>query len=196
MKEIFDNAYRNTDGDFILENRKPSTLKIKKLHPDAIIPTYAYDGESVGLDLTAVNSKYDEVNDCWVYDTGIAIELKPNEIGLICPNSRNRKTDFYIPNTPGIIDPGYTGPITVNYKCRTSKILYYLLKCIISLIPKSEDLIYYFNKLYKKTTYPYCVGDVVAQLLIVPVIRKNIIEVDELSPSLRGTGAHGSTDKH
>lgn len=195
MKEVFEDAYRNGEGEFVLEDRKPTTLQIKKLDPNAVIPSYAYDGESVGLDLVATDCTYDEINDCYVYKTGLAINLQENEVGFVVPNSRNRKTNFYIPNSPGVVDPGYTGPITVNYKSRTNTIIYKVLDYFISNFSTAPYVSELVSKLFYTTLAPYEVGDVIAQLIICPIIRKRIEVVNELPPSKRGTGAHGSTDK-
>jgi len=38
-------------------------------------------------------------------------------------------------------------------------------------------------------------GDRIAQLIISPVIRADIVEVDELAPSVRGPGGFGHTGR-
>ena len=39
------------------------TVKIKRVHPDAVIPTYSHEGD-MGMDVTAVDMKYDREHDC------------------------------------------------------------------------------------------------------------------------------------
>lgn len=58
-------------------------VKIKKLHKDAIVPTYAKDGDA-GMDLTAVSRTYDEFGNV-VYGTGLAFEIPKGYVGLLLP---------------------------------------------------------------------------------------------------------------
>ena len=78
-------------------------VKIKKLHEDAIIPKYAKQGDA-GLDLTAVNFRYEAEHDCFVYGTGLALEIPKGYVGLIFPRSSNSKTTAYLTNSVGVID--------------------------------------------------------------------------------------------
>ena len=48
-------------------------VKIKKLHPDAVIPVYSKPGDA-GLDLTATSISSDSYDNI-VYGTGLAIEI-------------------------------------------------------------------------------------------------------------------------
>lgn len=140
-------------------------VNIKRLKKEAVIPQYAKAGDA-GLDLTAINLTYDEVNDNLVYGTGLAIEIPEGFVGLIFPRSSNRKTNLYMTNHVGVIDSGYRGEIMVTFKCRDA------------------------NGNYKNG---YTLGDRIAQLIIVPYPTIQFNEVDELSESERGTGGHGST---
>ena len=54
---------------------KEIEVKIKKLHPDAIIPKYAHDGD-VAMDMTAISVEYDIDNDMYIYHTGLAFDLR------------------------------------------------------------------------------------------------------------------------
>ena len=49
------------------------TIKFKKLNQNAVIPTYAHDGD-VGMDLTAIDVEYDQEKDMYIYHTGLACE--------------------------------------------------------------------------------------------------------------------------
>lgn len=59
-------------------------IKVKKLHPDAIIPNYANFGDA-GLDLTAVS--YEKTEDYVSYKTGLAFEIPEGYVGLLFPRS-------------------------------------------------------------------------------------------------------------
>ncbi len=84
-------------------------VKIKKLHPDAIIPSYAKDGDA-GLDLTAVTS---EISTTQIkYGTGLAIQIPKGYVGLIYPRSSIYKYSLSLSNCVGVIDSGYTGEIS------------------------------------------------------------------------------------
>lgn len=81
----------------------PIQVKIKKLVPEAVIPTYAKDGD-MGMDVTATSVEYDKKLDCFVYHTGLAFELPKGYGMLIFPRSSNRKTNSYMANHVGILD--------------------------------------------------------------------------------------------
>ena len=50
---------------------KEIKVKIKKLHPDAVIPSYVHNGD-VGMDMTAISVEYDVEKDMYIYHTGLA----------------------------------------------------------------------------------------------------------------------------
>ena len=50
------------------------SVKIKKLHPDAVIPKYAKPGDA-GMDLTATWMEFDHENKIITYGTSIAMEI-------------------------------------------------------------------------------------------------------------------------
>lgn len=139
-------------------------VKIKKTLPNAVIPTYAHDTDA-GLDLTAASVHYDKELDCWIYDTGIAIEIPEGYVGLIFPRSSNRKTNYYLTNHVGVIDSGYRGSITASFKGRD----------------------------WNTNRAPYNLGDRIVQLIIMPYPKIEFNEVDTLSNSDRGNNGHGST---
>ena len=139
-------------------------VKIKKTLPNAVIPTYAHDTDA-GLDLTAASVHYDKELDCWIYDTGIAIEIPEGYVGLVFPRSSNRKTNYYLTNHVGVIDSGYRGSITASFKGRD----------------------------WNTNQASYNLGDRIVQLIIMPYPKIEFNEVDTLSNSDRGTNGHGST---
>lgn len=77
-------------------------LKIKKLHPNAVIPQYAKLGDA-GLDLVATSLTLDEDNNL-VYGTGLAFEIPTGYVGLLFPRSSNSKKDLILANHVGVID--------------------------------------------------------------------------------------------
>lgn len=141
-------------------------VKFKKLVPEAIIPSYAHEGDA-GLDMTAIAYEYDAKKDCHIYKTGIAMEIPKGHVGLVFPRSSNRKTNAYMCNHVGIIDSGYRGDIMFSFKNRT------LTDC----------------------RPPYKVGDKIGQLIIVPYPIIELSEVNELEDSERGENGHGSTGR-
>lgn len=147
-------------------------VKIKKLSPEAVIPSYAKLGDA-GMDLTATSYNYDNELKCHVYGTGIAFEIPEGYVGLLFPRSSNRKTDCYLTNHVGVVDSGYRGEVMLSFKDRDTI---------------SDDTIPYMIK-------PYEIGDRIAQLIIMPYPQINFVEVDELSKTERGEGGHGSSGR-
>lgn len=107
-------AKKTTFTEQVVETKTASTptleIKVKKLHPDAEIPKYMSideDGNvlAVGMDVKSVTREWDPKISTWVYHTGLAFELPLGYAMLITPRSSNRKTDYYIPNSPGLLDP-------------------------------------------------------------------------------------------
>lgn len=151
-------------------------VRIKKLHPDAVIPKYAKEGDAC-FDLTAIaieffpksgefTSKPEEYAPLYFeYKTGLAIEIPEGYFGLIRPRSSISKTALIF-NTSGIIDSGYRGELTVRFKCSNLRT----------------------GKVYEK-------GDRVAQLMILPYPHVIWEETNILSETERGTGGYGSTGK-
>ena len=90
-------------------------VKIKKLHPDAVIPKYSKAGDA-GLDLTAISEEWNEDNSIVTYDTGLAIEIPKGHVGLLFPRSSIYKTSLDLVNAVGIIDSGYRGSIMFKFR--------------------------------------------------------------------------------
>lgn len=89
-------------------------IKIKRLHPNSVIPTYAKHGDA-GMDLTATSKSYDENNNV-VYGTGLAVEIPEGYVGLVFPRSSICKKDLFLTNSVGVIDSGYRGEIMAKFK--------------------------------------------------------------------------------
>jgi dUTP pyrophosphatase len=90
-------------------------IKIKKLHPDAVIPKYSKPGDA-GMDLVAISEKWNEDNTMVTYNTGLAIEIPEGYVGLLFPRSSISKTNLYLSNAVGVIDSGYRGSIMFKFR--------------------------------------------------------------------------------
>lgn len=143
-------------------------VKFKRLHPNAVLPSYAHPGEDAGLDLvcTEISSNYEYD----YYKIGLSVEIPIGYVGLLFPRSSNCKKDLLLSNSVGVVDSGYRGEIELRYrKISTNK--------------------------YPEVLKLYSVGDKVGQLLILPYPTIEPIEVEELTESKRGEGGYGSTGK-
>ena len=89
-------------------------LNIKKLNKNAVIPTYAKEGDA-GMDLVITDIKGENKYDI-TYGFGISIEIPEGFMGLVFPRSSIRKTDLVLSNSVGVIDSGYRGEIQVTFK--------------------------------------------------------------------------------
>lgn len=147
-------------------------VNIKKLSDNAVIPTYAKDGDA-GMDLTATSKSYDEHgNVC--YGTSLSFEIPKGYVGLLFPRSSNTKKDLILGNSVGVLDSGFRGEVVLKFKPSD----YFAI---------NRDNVYEDGPIYS-------IGDRVGQLIIMPIPKIEFIEVDELSQTDRGTGAFGSTD--
>ena len=142
-------------------------VKIKKLHPLAVIPTYAKSGDA-GMDLVAT-SIISETTTEVTYGLGISLEIPEGFVGLVFPRSSIRKTRLQLSNSVGVIDSGYRGELQATFN-----------KITTTIENQKND---------------YKVGDRVCQIMIIPHPIVELIEVDELSDSERGEGGFGSTGK-
>ena len=144
-----------------------STIHVKKLSPNAILPTYG-SAEAAGADLYAcldapVTVAPGEI--FWV-PTGIALEVPKGCAGLIyARSSMGTKRGLAPANKVGVIDSDYRGEVRVV------------------LLNHSKQ---------EQTIVP---GERVAQLIITPVLTPIYEETEELSDTQRGAGGFGSTGK-
>lgn len=161
-------------------------VKIKKLSEEAVIPSYAKDGDA-GMDLTCVYKIYDE-NGNVVYGTGLAIEIPKGYVGLLFPRSSNSKQDLILSNSVGVIDSGYRGEIMVKFKPS------------VLIVSDEEGVEYEWDSSQMSVDFAedfkhYKVGERVCQLVILPYPQIEFEEVEELSETDRGEGGFGSTNK-
>lgn len=139
------------------------TLKIKKLHDDAIIPNFAHKGDA-GMDLYSIEEVVIPASESKLIKTGISIALPKNTEAQVRPRSGLAlKHSVTVLNTPGTIDEGYRGEIGV-----------------ILINHGKED--FTVNKNMK-----------IAQMVVKPIYDINILEVNDLDDTERGNGGFGST---
>lgn len=143
-------------------------VKIKRLHPDAVIPTYAKEGDA-GMDLTAISTELDASGNL-VCHTGLAFEIPQGHVGLVFPRSSIHKKSLTLTNSVGVVDSGYRGEVTVKFARRHRR---------------------YFDAFEED----YKPGDRVAQLVIIPYPHIELEETDTLTDTDRGTGGYGSTGR-
>lgn len=138
-------------------------LKVRKLERNAFIPKQAHKGDA-GLDLFSIAELEILPGEVKLVKTGISIELPENTEAQIRPRSGLAlKNQITVLNTPGTIDYGYRGEIGV---------------ILIN---------------HGKETFKVEKGMKIAQMVIMPILQVEVIEVAELSDSERGTGGFGST---
>lgn len=83
------------------------TLRIKKLHPEAILPKYMREGDA-GLDLHAVENVIIPPQERRTISTGIAMAIPPGYAGLIWDRS-GLAAKHGITTLGGVIDSNYRG---------------------------------------------------------------------------------------
>jgi dUTP pyrophosphatase len=152
-------------------------VRVKKLHPDAVVPKYAKPGDA-GLDLTAVDIDYVPSNNSVRYHTGLAFEIPEGYVGLIFQRSSIRDKDIILSNCVGVIDSGYRGEITFTYKVAFNP----------NFWTRADDGMLRVPMVYE-------IGDRIGQIIIIPYPQIELVESDELSETERGSNGFGSTGK-
>tara|TARA_Y100000031_G_scaffold153690_1_gene199512 strand:- start:739 stop:1176 length:438 start_codon:yes stop_codon:yes gene_type:complete len=140
---------------------------IKKLYSKVQLPKYKTDGSS-GMDLMAfIESPINiKPQESALIPTGISIAIPEDTEAQIRPRSGlAAKSSMSVLNTPGTIDSDYRGEI----------------KIILFNHGKKEFII---NN-----------NDRVAQMILMPIIKAEFEEVEDLPKTLRGSGGFGSTGK-
>ncbi|WP_104697742.1 MULTISPECIES: dUTP diphosphatase [unclassified Helicobacter] len=138
-------------------------IKIKKIHPDAIIPEYQTSG-AAGFDIHSIDDYTIRARDALLIKTGLAFELEEGFELQIRPRSGLAlKHKITVLNSPGTIDSDYRGEIMV--------ILYN---------HSSDDFV------IRK-------GDRIAQGVVAKYERAVFEICEELSDTKRGEGGFGSS---
>ena len=140
-------------------------ILIKRLSKNILLPKYETNGSS-GLDLSA-NIKTSikiEPGRTKIIPTGISVSIPKNfEIQIRPRSGLAAKSQVSVLNTPGTIDADYRGEIKV---------------ILINL---------------SKETFVVENGARIAQMVVCPVIKAKLKEVDSLDNTSRGSGGFGST---
>ena len=140
-------------------------IRIKKLNEKAVVPTYGSE-YSAGADLYALLDEAIEIkpHQTVFVHTGISVEIPEGYCGLIfARSSMGAKRGLAPANKVGVIDADYRGEIMVALHNHSE---------ITATVEPSERI---------------------AQLAIVPFLKAEFEEADELSDTLRGAGGFGST---
>ena len=140
---------------------------IKKLNSKVQLPKYKTDGSS-GMDLMAfLESPVNlKPQESELIPTGISIAIPEDTEVQIRPRSGlAAKSNISVLNTPGTIDSDYRGEI----------------KIIL------------FN--HGKENFVINNNDRIAQMILMPIIKAEFEEVENLPKTLRGSGGFGSTGK-
>ena len=140
---------------------------IKKLNSKVQLPKYKTFGSS-GMDLMAFIESTISIKpqESALIPTGISIAIPENTEVQVRPRSGlAAKSSISVLNTPGTIDSDYRGEI----------------KIILFNHSKEEFII---NN-----------NDRIAQMVLMPIIKAEFEEVEDLPKTLRGSGGFGSTGK-
>jgi dUTP pyrophosphatase len=143
-------------------------IKVRRVRPSSLpLPRYQ-SAHAAGMDLVADIEASLEIAPMGraAMSAGIAVEIPSGFEGQVRPRSgRALEEGLTLVNSPGTIDADYRGEIKV--------LLVNLGDAPITVRP----------------------GDRIAQLVIAPVARAELIEVAELEPSSRGGGGFGHTGR-
>ena len=138
---------------------------VRRLDPGLPLPVRARPGDA-GVDLCAAGSMTLGPGERATVGTGVAVAIPEGFAGLVAPRSGlAQRHGLGIVNAPGVVDAGYRGEIRVI-------------------------LINHGSEAVSVTR-----GDRIAQLVVVPVLAVELLEVGELPLSERGESGFGSTGR-
>jgi dUTP pyrophosphatase len=141
-----------------------SPLRVRRLDPAAVLPRRAHPGDA-GYDLCALEDLVLGPGERAMVRTGIAVELPDGHAGWVVPRSGlAARNGIALVNAPGLIDAGYRGEVKV-------------------LLLNTD----------RTAEFEVSAGDRIAQLVVAAVAGPDVVEVDELSESVRAEGGFGST---
>ena len=138
-------------------------LKIKRLSPDAIIPRYATAGAAC-FDLHSISADTVEPGMACEFRTGLAVEIPDGHVMLVYSRSGHGfRYGVRLANAVGVIDSDYRGEVRI--------------------------------KLRNDGTVPLAInrGDRIAQAMVLPAPKVQMVEVEDLTSTERGDGGFGST---
>ncbi|NND84402.1 MAG: dUTP diphosphatase [Acidimicrobiia bacterium] len=138
-------------------------ITVQRLDQGLPLPTRAHAGDA-GLDLRASESVSLDPGARSLVPTGLAVAIPEGYAGLVVPRSGLAvRHGIGVVNGPGLIDAGYRGELKVI------------------LVNHGEEPVSFDR------------GERIAQLVVVPVLVGEVVEVDELPDTDRGAGGFGST---
>jgi dUTP pyrophosphatase len=139
-------------------------VQLTRLDPDVPLPAYAHPGDA-GADLVTTVDVHLDPGERVLVPTGIAIALPDGYAAFVHPRSGLAyRCGVSIVNTPGTIDAGYRGEVSVL------------------LVNHDREQPVRLRR-----------GDRVAQLVVQRVEHAEYVEVSRLPASPRGSGGYGST---
>ncbi len=142
----------------------PLDVQVVRLDPDLPLPAYAHPGDA-GADLLTTVDVTLAPGERTMVPTGISLALPEGYVAFVQPRSGlAARHGVSIVNTPGTVDSGYRGEVTV----------------LLVNHDRTESV-----ELRR--------GDRVAQLVVQRVERAHFVEVEKLPDSARGAGGYGST---
>lgn len=139
-------------------------INVKKLHPDAILPTYGTDGAGC-FDIYSLSTHEVDGATSVAFNTGLVFEIPEGYVMLVFSRSGHGfKYDVRLANCVGVIDSDYRGELMIK---------------LTGDNPQEWMRVRY--------------GDRIAQGMIIPVTQNTFNVVEHLSDTDRGTGGFGST---
>ena len=140
-------------------------LSFKRIHPDAVLPSYAHPGDA-GMDVRSVEDLVIPAGGRVLVHTGlVAVIPEGYELQVRSRSGLALKSGVAVLNSPGTVDAGYRGGIGV-------------------ILANFGDGGFVVKK-----------GDRVAQLVAAPVTVAEIFETDSVDATDRGAGGFGSTGR-
>jgi len=139
-------------------------VSVRRLRADAALPSQAYAGDA-GFDLTACERHELGPGERGTVPTGLAVAIPEGHGGFVLPRSGlAARNGITIVNAPGLIDSGYRGEVQIVL-------------------------------LNTDQAAPFVVepGMRIAQLVVLPVPRVELVELEELPESERGARGFGSS---
>ena len=176
-------------------------IRIKRLHPDAVIPKYAKPNDS-GFDLVATEDVIIQPGETALVPTGLAFEIPTGYELQVRPRSGvSLKTKLRVANSPGTVDSSYRGEVKVIID-NIAMPSFYMNETYMTIglefgsRPKSLDGSRMLGVPSDEQSETYIIrkGDRIARGIIAPVVHANLIETDEdLTETSRGSGGFGSS---
>lgn len=164
-------------------------IKVKKLHPDAVIPKQATEFAG-GWDVVATSMEIVD-EDFVIYKLGFSLQLPVGYKLTLVPRSSFTKTKWVLQNSPGLGDSDFTGEYQYRFRAIPDDVEVYKINGYES-----------FGSVYTDTgirlTYPpppYKVGERIGQVYLEEVIPMEFEIVDEIEETKRDKNGYGTTGK-